>query len=494
MRPHPSNLMAILLAAVLHAQEPALPQGFGGQSPEPALPSGLGQEPRPEPGEPGLPAGLGATTPQEPGLPPGLGEPPRHAAADAVAEPRWWDDFDLRGFVDVRAGARLRADPRERTGSLGELRLRLEAERQFGGFTFAGKGDVVFDGLESSWTPDLETGRGFFDLRTGYVASTPLPWLDLKLGRQVLTWGTGDLLFVNDLFPKDWVSFFVGRDDEYLKAPSDALRVGLFSDVVAVDLVYTPRFDADRFVRDERLSFFDPLQGSQVGRGEVADPLVPDDWFQDDELALRLHRNFGSVELAGYGYLGRWKSPGGFDPGTGRALFPRLAVYGASARGQLSGGIANLELGWYESRQDDGGADPFVDNSQLRVLAGYERDVPELAESLTIGAQYYLEAMLQHDDYLRTLPAGVPVRDELRHVVTLRVTKLLLEQRLRLSLFGYFSPSDHDVHLRPSASYAVDDRWTVTVGANVFAGEDDFTFFGQFDRNTNVYAAVRFRF
>ena len=48
--------------------------------------------------------------------------------------------------------------------------------------------------------------------------------LDVKLGRQVLTWGTGDLLFLNDLFPKDWVSFFAGRDDEYLKAPSNTLR------------------------------------------------------------------------------------------------------------------------------------------------------------------------------------------------------------------------------------------------------------------------------
>ncbi|MFW6031595.1 MAG: hypothetical protein ACOC9T_03300, partial [Myxococcota bacterium] len=32
--------------------------------------------------------------------------------------------------------------------------------------------------------------------------------------------GTGDLVFLNDLFPKDWRSFLLGRDLDYLKAPS----------------------------------------------------------------------------------------------------------------------------------------------------------------------------------------------------------------------------------------------------------------------------------
>ena len=50
----------------------------------------------------------------------------------------------------------------------------------------------------------------------------------------------GDLLFINDLFPKDWVSFFVGRDDEYLKAPSDSLKASFFNELFNLDFVYTP--------------------------------------------------------------------------------------------------------------------------------------------------------------------------------------------------------------------------------------------------------------
>ncbi len=75
---------------------------------------------------------------------------------------------------------------------------------------------------------DLDSGDGAFDLREASLVFSPSADTDVKVGRQILTWGTGDLVFINDLFPKDWVSFFIGRDVEYLKAPSDALKVSAF--------------------------------------------------------------------------------------------------------------------------------------------------------------------------------------------------------------------------------------------------------------------------
>ena len=138
-----------------------------------------------------------------------------------------------------------------------------------------------------------------------------------------------------------------------------------------------------------------------------------------------------------------------------------------------------------------GGSDPAIRNSELRLLAGYER---ELARDLSIGAQYYLEGMADHSAYRRNLPAGVPRRDEHRHVLTLRLTKLMLLQNLELGLFAYWVPSDRDAHLRPRVHYQVDDHWGVEAGGNIFVGDRNDTFFGQFDRNTNAYLAVRYGF
>ncbi len=125
------------------------------------------------------------------------------------------------------------------------------------------------------------------------------------------------------------------------------------------------------------------------------------------------------------------------------------------------------------------------------MIAGFER---ELAPGLTGGFQYYLEWMQDYDTYKKTLPVNTAARDEFRHLLTLRLTKLLMNQNLRLSLFVYYSPSDQDGYIRPKVHYKITDQWAVEAGANIFAGEKDYTFFGQFQDNTNAYAGVRWSF
>jgi hypothetical protein len=436
--------------------------------------------------EPPLPEGLEHAT-EEPPLPEGLGE--ETAQAEVEGESRSPLPFDLTGFVDARGGFRTQEDSEERDASLGEIRLQLEAEKAWSRVTTRVTFDLLYDAVDTEGDVDLETGEGWFDLREAFVAARATSFLDLKFGRQILTWGTGDLIFINDLFPKDWVSFFIGRDLEYLKAPSDAIKASVFTPYLNVDFVYTPRFDADRYIDGERISFFDPLAGGIVGRHDGLRVDRPDRWFHDDEVAMRAYESIDAFELSAYGYRGYWKSPAGADPASGRATFPRLTVAGASVRGPLAGGIATAETGFYLSEDDTNGTDPAVRNSEFRLLAGYER---ELLPDFTAGVQYFLERMIEYDDYRRNLPAGTPKRDENRHVLTLRLTQLLLQQNLELSFFAYWSPSDRDAYLRPRVAYQVDDHWSAEVGGNVFVGSDKDTFFGQFERNTNVYVAVRF--
>lgn len=396
------------------------------------------------------------------------------------------------GFLDARFGLRTQNDAEANEDLiLGELRLQLEHERELGPAYLAVTADLLYDRVGHTHDIHLERGAGWLDLREASLLFTPVIWSDVKVGRQVLTWGTGDLLFINDLFSKDWNAFFVGRDEECMKAPSDALRLSLFHDLASLDLVYTPRFDANRFPDNRRLSFWNPIMSQRVGEDASSRFERPDNWLDDHEIAARLFRTVRGYELALYWYYGFWKDPKGFDPGAGVATFPDLTVAGASARGTLGRGIANLELGYYDSRNDRSGEDPFVPNSQFRLLAGYEQ---EIGRDFTAGLQYYLEFMRKHGAYLHRLPAASPEADEDRHVITLRLTKALLRQNLILSAFAYFSPADLDAYLRPNVLYKVNDNVSVTAGANVFMGKYSHTFFGQFDRNTNVYAGVRCAF
>ena len=102
--------------------------------------------------------------------------------------------------------------------------------------------------------------------------------------------------------------------------------------------------------------------------------------------------------------------------------------------------------------------------------------------------------MLDYDEYLGTLPEGVPARDEDRHILTLRLTKLAMQQNLEVSLFAYWSPSDRDAYLRPVVGYKMTDGILLTMGGNVFWGKDEHTFFSQFENNSNIYGGVRYSF
>ncbi|MDT8420149.1 MAG: hypothetical protein RQ754_06930 [Desulfuromonadales bacterium] len=394
------------------------------------------------------------------------------------------EGIPLHGFLDARGGIRTGNDPGQRDTSLLETRLQLALEHYAERSILQLRGDFLYDNVAEKRTPDLEEGSGAFDLREANLTFSPIDIVDVKLGRQILTWGTGDLLFINDLFPKDWQAFFTGRDEEYLKAPSDALLVSLFPGVANVDLVYTPRFDSDRFLTGERLSF----------SGSGSEPIdfdKPDDWFDDHEITLRVSRNLRGYELAAYAYRGYWKRPQGFDPASGNYIFPRLNVFGASLRGGFKGGIVNLETGYYDSRDDSDGDDPWAPNSEIRLLVGYER---ELLQELTGSLQFYLEELQDYSAYRQSLAAGQPIRDEQRQVWTLRLTKQLLSQTLTLSLFSYWSPTDEDYYLRPQLRYKLSDAWLLTCGGNLFGGETSETFFGQLEDNSNIYAGVRYSF
>lgn len=401
--------------------------------------------------------------------------------ADTAGPAALLPDFDLHGFYEIRAGYRTRNDKYEKDMSIMEQRLQVELSSYLDWGDLKVKGDIFGDLVEE---------QADFDLREAFIFTRPYGFMDIKVGRQILTWGTGDLVFINDLFPKDWQSFFIGRDSEYLKAPSDAVKVSLFSDFANLDIVYTPQFDPDRYITGERISYWNSNLGRLAGRDAIIHTDKPNRWFRDDEIALRVYKNINNYEYAAYAYRGYWKSPGGLNSAMTQAIFPDLNVYGASVRGNVGKGIGNFEFGYYESDDDQSGHNDNINNSELRFLAGYSQDI---GKDFTAGLQYYVEHMLDYDRHKDSSPTGLS-RDPDRHLITLRLTKLLMNQNLRCSLFTYLSPSDKDVYMRPNLNYKASDNLALEAGANVFFGDYPSTFFGQFQNNTNLYTAVRYSF
>jgi len=312
-----------------------------------------------------------------------------------------------------------------------------------------------------------------------------------RLGRQVVTWGLGELLFINDVFPKDWVAFLTGAPLEYLKLGSDALRLGIYPPFANAEVVVSPVFQSDQVPSGSPLFFFDPM--SALTDRTTERPAVE---LENMPVAGRLYRSVGRFEMALYASRGFYGTPAvrPDDPAApGRLILfhPRLATYGASLQGPALGGVLSLEGGYYESLQDRSGTDPGIENSQARGLLAYQLQ-PWTDGSLSV--QYYVEAMMQHDAYRASLPPGLPSRDRYRHVTSVRLRQLGLHQTLQLGLFALLSPSDQDLYLNPSVRYQVTDELWAEVGGNVFSGKEPSTFFGQFEKNSHVYVTARYAF
>jgi hypothetical protein len=394
-------------------------------------------------------------------------------------------DVEIHGFVEAAVGVRT-AEPPAQGGdtTLEEARAQIRVSAA----SEKGEAFARLDALQDSFAAESE-----LELREGFLRFTTLgDHLDVKAGRQILTWGTGDLVFVNDLFPKDWESFFAGREDQYLKAPSNSIRLEAFGLPAEIDFVWTPSFTADRF----------PAPGSRflLAAPVAVTPETPLETLENGELSLRVSRYSGDALISLYGYRGFFKTPAGTRIEAEGESFrimpfhPELSVFGASLRGSMKGAILWWEGGFYDSREDRDGDNPRVENQSARLLFGCER---QIVADFQVSAQYLFTKFLDVTVFAQIPEAPpLPPQEERSHLLTLRLEKLLRYQTVRLSFFSYWDPDEKDSYLRPLVAWDATDEVDVVLGANVFfpgdagAGSP----FAPFDEDDNVYLRLRASF
>ncbi|MDA8169053.1 MAG: hypothetical protein M0Z59_05050 [Nitrospiraceae bacterium] len=391
---------------------------------------------------------------------------------------------ELNGFLQGNYSLdTARRNPDGGSFKLAEERVQLKLDADKDPFRVFLKGDFFHDWIDS---------RKFdSELREGYAEYTSGKW-DARLGRQIITWGVGDLIFINDVFPKDYAAFFSGRPLEYLKKGVDGVKFGIYPGFASFEVVAIPFFTPNVYPSPQKFWMFDPMP--QIAGRPKEEPATS---LRNTEAALRAYREVAGFDTSVYFYRGFFRQPSAIPdnplaPSRLDLIFPRLSVYGASAQGRaFFDGVLSLEAGYYDSRDDESGTNPFIPNSQTRFLIGYQR---QLGEDLTASVQYYAEYMHNYSRYVSTLPAGLPKARRLYELTSLRLTQLLRHQTLRLSWFMFYSPSEGDFMLNPEVKYSFTDNIWAALGANVFGGGHEYTQFGQFGRDDNTYVQMRYEF
>lgn len=392
------------------------------------------------------------------------------------------NDISLNGFIQGNYAGNLdSSNPDGKDFKWAEEKLQLKLSADKGSFYFFMKTDVSYDHIEDE--DDLEFREAYID----YLSDS---W-DLRLGRQIVTWGLGDLIFINDIFPKDYEAFFSGRPIEYLKTGSDAIKIGMYPSFASAELVIIPFFEPNTYPRNNRFWMFDPMPS--VTNRDKEEPSIS---LENTEIALRVYRDIAGFDTSLYFYRGFFRQQSMFPdslpaPTMMTLSHSKLSVYGASIQGRALDGIISTEAGFYDSREDRPGTNPFIPNQKLRYLLGYQR---QLWEDFTAGVQYYVLYMLDHEKYKNNLPMGFPEEKEWQDLFTIRLTHMFLHQTLRFSFFSFWSFSDGDYMLIPEIKYNFTDHVWTAVGANIFGGGEEWNQFGSLDDNDNLYAQARYEF
>lgn len=391
-------------------------------------------------------------------------------------------DASLHGFVQGNYSRDTAEDnPDGKDYKLSEERAQLRLESSLTDFRLFIKADAFHDNIDR---------HSIVELREGYVDYTSQKW-DARVGRQVVTWGVGDLLFINDVFPKDFAAFFSGRPLEYLKKGVDGAKVGLYPGFVNFEFIAIPYFEPNTYPDPKRFWMYDPMSG--ITNRTTQDPYGD---MKKAETALRIYRDVAGFDTSLYYYRGFSRQPSALpdNPAVPTMLtifYPELSVYGASAQGRALDGVLSLETGYYDSRQDQHGTDPMIPNSQTRYLIGYQR---QLWEDFTLGLQYYGEYMQDYSAYVQNLPFGFPQEKRLHEITSVRLTQFMIHQTLRLSFFAFYGLSGRDYLLNPEVKYNITDSVWIAIGGNIFGGDKPYSQFGQFAKNDNIYTQMRYEF
>lgn len=407
------------------------------------------------------------------------------AAMTIASIPAHSAEVDVHGYLLGTASSRISGQPLN-TGEKGnwllaEERLQLEvsAESDAGDTALVAKIDALNDNVSGSNDIDVR------ELYGEYFADT----FELRIGRQMLTWGVADRLFINDVFPKDWSAFFSGQPLEYMKLGSDMAKLFYFGNGWDLELALIPvaRFDvtpqADRYV------VYSPPGVTGV--------VEPEKKLANGEVAARFHTKIGSTtDFALHAFKGFWHQP---DKGMAGStiIYPRLNTYGFTVQDAVLGGVLSLEGGFYHSIDDANGTNPMIANSQYRYLVAYEH---ELMTDVTLAVQWYGEIMKDHGKYLPAAQgayaAGFGPKPQPRHrkIVTANLRALWMNQTLTTSLFVMGVGDGGGRMYNPDVKYAVTDEFSVNVGGHVFTSGPDSWMLGMMKHDDNAYVNVKWTF
>ena len=328
-------------------------------------------------------------------------------------------------------------------------------------------------------------------LLEGYVTAH-FEKAELRIGKQIVAWGRADGINPTDnLTPRDFTVLLPFEDDQRFGITAVKLDTFL-SQEHTVTIFATP--------------FFEPSKIPLPTAGFTLVEKKPARTLSNTEVGLKLNKVGEGFDWSASYFRGRSPLPDARLVGSGpvepilELHYDRITVLGADfARNYDRFGLRGEAA--YVDTADDAGTDPGVKNPYLFWIVGVDRT---FLDNLNVNLQFFQRRVRRYqnpetiaDPQVRDIAVMNAVldgqRDRLNNGISFRVSKKWFNDTLEAEIFAVINLTRNDSFWRPLLTYAFNDHWKGTVGAEFYLGAEN-TQFGGLKSNRGIFAELRYGF
>lgn len=335
---------------------------------------------------------------------------------------------------------------------------------------------------------DAETRNRLLE---GYVTAR-FEKADLRLGKQIVAWGRADGINPTDnLTPRDFTLMLPFEDDQRFGTPAAKL-----------DAYLSPEYTLTVFATP----FFEPSKIPLPTDGVTFVEKQPARNLSNTEVGLKLNQvgagfDWSVSYFRGFSLLPDLRLIGTALAGPIQELhYDRITVLGADfarnyGRFGFRGEVA------YVDTADNRGDDPGIKNPYLYWIAGADRT---FFDNLNVNVQFFQRRVRNYHDpenIVDLLERGIAIqnaildgqRDRISNGISFRVSNKWFNDTLEAEIFAAVNLTRNDSFWRPLLTYAFNDHWKGTTGAELYRGAED-TQYGGLKRNRSGFVELRYSF
>lgn len=382
-------------------------------------------------------------------------------------------NLQLNGFVDTYHALQT-SYPHKIMSS--RTRARLELRADYGEASLYSSMNLAYNSLLQD-----QTGAFLREAYFNYAGN----FLEVKAGRQIVTWGVADGLRITDLIsPMDYTEFMANDYDD-IRVPVNAINLKYPGESFSAEFVFVPV--PEYFVMP--MGEDNPWNMPVPERARMDLSGTPAKRIKNSEFGGRLRFFLENLDFSLTAMRTFNKSPvtvASYNPKTDSIL-----IKGVYKPMNVIGGDVSIPIGEFVIRGEV--AEYFDEPIALANSSGYllRNTLNALVgidwyagNNWTFMAQYMHKFIGRYRDKL-----GI---EENTSMVTARISKELLNNTLKFSLYGMLDIDNLGYYVRSAADYLWSDQITLSFGADGFGGKRGT--FKTYKKNTQIWVKGKYFF